>query len=90
MPYQETNELPHSVREHLPAPAQKVFLAAYNSAWDEYAQPDTRRGGESSEEAAFRVAWAAVKHEYEKDERTGKWRPKAGPESAGHSARTSH
>jgi cation transport regulator len=89
MPYQQMNELPESVREHLPEHAQNIFLAAYNSAWDEYAQPDTRRGGESREEAAFRVAWAAVKHEYEKDERTGQWRPKAGRESADHSAPTS-
>jgi cation transport regulator len=90
MPRQQTNELPVSVREYLPAHAQEIFLAAYNSAWDEYVQSDNHRGGESREDAAFKVAWAAVKREYKKDERTGQRRPTAGPESAGHGARTSH
>lgn len=76
MPYQRTQDLPSSVRDHLPPHAQQIFLNAFNSAWDEYAKPDKRRGNESREEAAFRVAWAAVKHEYEKNEQTGQWQPK--------------
>lgn len=78
MPYSKTEDLPDSVRRHLPQHAQKIFMEAFNSAWDEYANPEKRRGDESREEAAMRVAWAAVKHEYEKDEKTGDWKRKDG------------
>lgn len=64
MPYQRLSELPESVREHLPKHAQEIYQAAYNNAWEEYRH---------DEERAHRVAWGAVKHQYEKDERTGKW-----------------
>ena len=76
MPYANTKDLPSSVRDHLPPHAQQIFLKAYNSAWDEYANASKRRVDESQEQAAFRVAWAAVKHEYEKNEQTGQWEPK--------------
>ncbi|HEV2404811.1 MAG TPA: ChaB family protein [Ktedonobacterales bacterium] len=76
MPYRTVNDLPESVRDHLPTHGQEIYRAAYNSAWDEYKDPDERRGKESREEAAHKVAWAAVKHQYEKDERTGDWRAK--------------
>lgn len=76
MPYKNTKDLPEAVREHLPEHAQKIFLEAYNNAWDTYQESDKRRGNESQEEAAFKVAWAAVKHEYQKDEKTGQWKPK--------------
>ncbi len=76
MPYNSTSDLPESVREHLPEHAQKIFLDTYNSAWKEYSDPSKRRDNESQEETAFRVAWAAVKNEYEKDNKTGQWKPK--------------
>ncbi len=76
MPYSTTADLPTSVRDHLPPHAQQIFLKAFNSAWDEYANPAKREGNESREEAAFRVAWAAVKHEYRKDDASGQWVPK--------------
>lgn len=76
MPYQSVNDLPESVRDHIPAHAQEIYLAAYNSAWNEYKDPDERRGKETREEAAHKVAWAAVKHQYAKDERTGQWKSK--------------
>lgn len=76
MPYQSVDELPESVRQHIPRHAQDIYLAAYNSAWNEYQDAEQRRGDESREEAAHKVAWAAVKHQYEKDERTGQWKPK--------------
>jgi cation transport regulator len=66
MPYQSTRDLPGSVRDNLPEHAQDIFKEAFNSAWDEYAEPDKRRGDESREEVAFKVAWSAVKNEYEK------------------------
>ncbi len=76
MPYDSIHDLPENVRGSLPEHAQEIFRAAFNSAWEEYSHPDKRRDGESREEVAFRVAWAAVKHEYEKDSATGKWVPK--------------
>ncbi len=73
MPYDTTQDLPESVREHLPPHAQKIFLEAYNHAYQEYQNPSKRRDNESQEEAAFRVAWAAVKNEYTKDDKSGQW-----------------
>jgi len=49
-------------------------MAAFNNAWDDYSRPEERRGGASREETAHRVARAAVKQEYEKDEGTGRWK----------------
>ena len=66
MPYQSTRDLPDAVRDNLPGHAQEILEEAFNSAWDEYADPDKRRGHESHEEVCFKVAWAAVKNEYEK------------------------
>lgn len=65
MPYQELEDLPDAVRDHLPKHAQEIFRAAFNSAEQEY----------ETEEQAFRVAWAAVKHQYEKGE-DGDWHRK--------------
>ncbi len=76
MPYKDISELPDSVREHLPTHAQEIYRAAYNSAWDQYSDPSKRRGQESREETAHRVAWAAVGDEYEKDQRSDQWVPK--------------
>ena len=67
MPYRHNEDLPDSVRAHLPAHAQDIYREAFNHAYEEHAQ-DPRQ-----EEASHRIAWAAVKHEYEKDEKTGKW-----------------
>jgi cation transport regulator len=76
MPYEALRELPESVREHLPKHAQEIYKEAYNSAWEQYDQPEERRGDASREETAHRVAWAAVKNKYEKDERSGQWKKK--------------
>jgi cation transport regulator len=66
MPYKTIDDLPDSVKHVLPEHAEEIYRAAFNSAWDEYEDPDERRGHESREEAAHKVAWAAVKKEYEK------------------------
>ncbi len=76
MPYQHITDLPERVREHLPTHAQEISQAAFNNAWAEYEDPHRRRGGESREETAHRIAWAAVKEDYEKDEDSGMWQPK--------------
>ncbi|MGE5378491.1 MAG: ChaB family protein [Bacteroidota bacterium] len=74
MPYQSKSDLPDSVKDVLPPHAQEIYMEAFNSASDQYDQPEERRGGSSREETAHRVAWAAVKNKYEKDEATGKWK----------------
>lgn len=77
MPYNKLEELPESVRDALPKHAQEIYRAAFNSAWDEYQAPQERRGEESREEAAHKVAWAAVKRQYTKDDASGRWTSKA-------------
>ena len=76
MPYQQISDLPSSVRDHLPQHAQEIYMEAFNSAWDEYADASKRRGNESREEVAHKVAWSAVGNSYEKDEKSGKWKLK--------------
>lgn len=67
-------ELPPGVKDKLPAHAQDIYREAFNNAWDEYKDASKRRGNESQEEVAHKVAWAAVKQKYEK---VGEeWRPK--------------
>lgn len=76
MPYRTIADLPESVRDNVPKHAQEIYLAAFNSAWEQYDQPSERRGDDSREETAHQVAWAAVKRKYQKDEKSGKWRPR--------------
>lgn len=66
MPYQTLRDLPTSVRNVLPHHAQEIYLAAFNSAWEQYDQPEERREGRSREETAHAVAWSAVEQSYEK------------------------
>jgi cation transport regulator len=63
MPYAKRAELPESVRNSLPAHAQGIYKEAFNSAWDQYDQDESR---------AHRVAWGAVKEKYHKNE-SGDW-----------------
>jgi cation transport regulator len=74
MPYKNLSDLPESVRAHLPTHAQEIYAAAFNNAWEEYRDPGQRRGKASREKVAHRVAWAAVKQQYEKH--GDKWRRK--------------
>ena len=67
MPYDTLKDLPNNVTNVLPKHAQEIYRAAFNNAWDEYKDPDERRGHASREETAHKVAWAAVKKEYEKE-----------------------
>ncbi|MDF1522985.1 MAG: ChaB family protein [Trueperaceae bacterium] len=73
MPYATIEDLPDSVRDNLPEHVQDIYKEAYNSAWDQYADPEDRRGEAGREETAHRVAWAAVKESYKKDA-DGRWR----------------
>lgn len=67
MPYDRNADLPKSVRDNLPQHAQTIYRKAFNSAWDQYSDPEERRGSASREETAHRVAWAAVKESYRKE-----------------------
>jgi cation transport regulator len=60
MPYRFNEDLPPSVRDHLPEHAQDIFREAFNHAFAAHA------GDPRQEEAAHRIAWAAVKRSYEK------------------------
>lgn len=75
MPYDNNSELPKSVKESLPKKAQEIYREAYNSAWDEYKDPEKRRDDASREETAHKVAWSAVKKKYKKSD-NGKWKKK--------------
>ncbi len=75
MPYEKNSELPKLVQEELPQHAQDIYREAFNSAWEQYADPGERRDpSESREEVSHKVAWAAVKQKYEKDPKTGDWK----------------
>ena len=63
MPYDSISDLPDSVKDNLPKHAQEIYQAAYNSAWEQY---------DHAEERAHKVAWSAVKNDYEKND-DGKW-----------------
>lgn len=60
MPYAANEDLPLSIRAHLPPHAQDIFRAAFNNAWDRHAGEAPSR----QEEIAHRIAWAAVKRSY--------------------------
>lgn len=67
MPYSKNSELPGSVRDNVPSGAQEIYRKAFNSAWEQYKDPDERLGNAGREETAHKVAWSAVKKEYHKE-----------------------
>ncbi len=75
MPYKSKEELPDNVKNNLPEHAQEIYLAAFNSAWEQYDKQEERYEGRSREETAHAVAWAAVEKKYHKNQQ-GKWMPK--------------
>ena len=60
MPYNKLSELPENVSGVLPTPAQKIWMSAFNSAFEKY-----------GEDKARRIAWSAVKKRFKKKE--DKW-----------------
>ena len=62
MPYERNEDLPPSVRAHLPAHAQDIYRSSFNHAWQSYGAGEPER----REEIAHRVAWSAVKRRYRK------------------------
>jgi cation transport regulator len=60
MPYPSNAALPPLIQQHLPPHAQDIYREAFNHAFAAHA------GDPRQEEAAHRIAWAAVKRSYEK------------------------
>ena len=54
------SDLPASVQAHLPPPGQDIYREAFNHAFAAHV------GDPRQEEAAHRIAWAAVKRSYVK------------------------
>jgi cation transport regulator len=75
MPYKANTDLPGGVRDAPPVAAQTIFREVYNNAWDAYNDPEKRRGQQSREDVANKVACTAVKQQFENDEDSGKWKP---------------
>ena len=62
MPFPSVDDLPSTLRSHLPFHAQEIYRAAFNNAWVRYgAASSSEREGK-----AHRIAWAAVKRKYQK------------------------
>lgn len=71
MPYASNDDLPLPVRRHLPPHAQEIYRAAFNRAYA------TRTDDPHRDEAAHRIAWAAVKRTYVKAKDSELWIPRA-------------
>lgn len=74
MPYDDKQDLPDQVKNNLPSHGQEIYMKAFNDAWDEYSNPKDRRGNDSREAVAHKVAWSAVEQKYTKE--NGKWKRK--------------
>ena len=68
MPYVRNIDLPPAIRIHLPEHAQDIYREAFNHAFAAHT------GDPRQEEAAHRIAWAAVKRRYLKE--GGVWVPR--------------
>ena len=62
MPYSSINELPSGVKDALPTAAERIFMAAFNAAYEEH-----------GEESAMKIAWAAVKSAGYSKNQEGNW-----------------
>ncbi|QGM47476.1 ChaB family protein [Methylocystis heyeri] len=73
MPYASNCDLPENLQRILPDHAQDIFREAFNHAYAAHS------GELRQEEAAHRIAWAAVKRSYEKT--PDGWRRRSFPPS---------
>lgn len=58
MPYQTNDDLPEPIRRRLPPHGQDIYREAFNHAFASHV------GDPRQEQAAHRIAWAAVKRDY--------------------------
>lgn len=69
--------VPARVQSKLPKHAEDIYEKTYDTAEKRYKDPSKRRKkSDKPEQVAGKVAWTAVKSQYKKDEKTGKWKPK--------------
>ena len=66
MPYRTNRDLPPPVQHVLPLHAQDIYREAFNNAWAHFRGPESER-----EQRCHRIAWAAVKRSYHKED--GAW-----------------
>lgn len=69
----EDANLPDKLKEELPPQALEIYRDAYKRTLEEYKQWST----EERQSTAHRIAYAAVREDYEQGE-DGKWRRKGG------------
>jgi cation transport regulator len=70
-PYENITDLPKTIKDVIPVGAQHVYLESYQRSYETYQEG---QGGEMGREAvAHRDGWNAVKRDYVKNEKTGKW-----------------
>ena len=74
MPYKSISELPPPVKDNLPTHAKEIYMAAYNSAWEQHGKEN------NAEITCNSIAWAAVKRAYKKNA-DGKWVAKESKEA---------
>lgn len=73
MPYNSIGDLPDTVQNVLPKHAQEIYMSSYNNAHKEYYLKKNRRDPEDDlESICHKVAWAAVKQKYHKND-NGDW-----------------
>jgi cation transport regulator len=63
MPYSSNSDLPEAVKNNLPAKAQSIFRAAFNSS----------HASGKSEESSFKIGWSAVRNAGYKKDKSGNW-----------------
>jgi cation transport regulator ChaB len=61
MPYSSLDDLPSTVRDVLPKPAQEIYFSAFNAAYS-----DTCKDREDRDTCAAKIAWSAVSNSYVK------------------------
>lgn len=72
--YKSKNDLPETLRKHLPENLQELYLEAFQKSWENY---DEHEGGELDRESvAHRDGMTAVQQDYVHDDETGKWHRK--------------
>lgn len=72
MPYRSIIDLLDDIHENFPNQARKIYQESYDKARDEYKKLKNRRDVKNREDSAHKVAWHAVKDEYEKGD-NGIW-----------------
>lgn len=75
MPYKNLKELPEQLLEELPLEAQRIYVAAYNMAWEQFHGLEGSTRGEKADS----VGWAAVRKLFKQDTKAKTWWPKMAP-----------